>query len=120
MSLPTWEKLFTCILHHGYVPSCVTAGIAVSIVEDKLDSANYREITLSSVICKILKLVITEKCEQTLLKSNVQFGFKSKHSTTLCTFLVRETAEYFNKRGSPAYCCFLDGCKAFDRASHFV
>ena len=93
-------RLFTFMLRHGYITDYLTVGIVVPIVKDKLgdisDSANYSGITLSSILCKILELVIVENCEESLLTSNLQFGFKLRHSTTMCTFMVREIAEYFN------------------------
>ena len=117
-------RLFTFMLRHGYIPDYLTVGIVVPIVKDKLgdisDSAKYRGITLSSIFCKILELVIVEKCEESLLTSNLQFGFKLRHSTTMCTFMVREIAEYFNVRGSPVYMCFLDASKDFDRINHDI
>ena len=106
------STLFTCMLIYGYLPNSITDGIIVSIVKDKLasrsDMSNYRGITLSSTISKILKLVLADMCKSNLQSSDLQFGFMQKHSTTLCSFLVRETIEYFNMRGSPVFSCFMD------------
>ena len=92
------------------------------LVKDKLasrsDMSNYRGITLSSTISKVLELVLADMCKSNLQSSDLQFGFKHKHSTTMCSFLVRETIEYFNTRGSPVFSCFMDASKAFDRVSH--
>ena len=48
----------------------------------------------------------------------MQFGFKSKHSTTLCTTILKEIINYYVRRNSNIYCCFLDASKAFDKI-HF-
>ena len=116
------STLFTCMLIHGYLPNSMTDGIIVPIVKGKLasrsDMSNYRGITLSSTISKILELVLADKCKSNLQSSNLQFGFKQKHSTTMCSFLVRETIEYFNTKGFPVFSCFMDAYKGFDRISH--
>ena len=100
----------------------MTDGIIVPIVKDKLasrsDMSNDKGITLSSTISKILELVLADMCKSNLQSSGLQFGFKQKHSTIMCSFLVRETTEYFNMRGSPVFSCFMDASKAFDRISH--
>ena len=62
--------------------------------------------------------VIAELCEDFLVTSDRQFGFKKEHGTTMCSFVVQETVEYFNTRGSPVFACFMDASKAFDRVSH--
>ena len=48
----------------------------------------------------------------------MQFGFKPKHSTTLCTTVLKEIINYYVRRNSNIYCCFLDASKAFDKI-HF-
>ena len=45
----------------------------------------------------------------------MQFGFKEKHSTTLCTFSMQETIQYYTNSGGPVYLLLLDASKAFDR-----
>ena len=44
-------------------------------------------------------------------------ALSKKHSTTTCSFLLRETIKYFNMRGSLVFSCFMDVSKAFDRIS---
>ena len=48
----------------------------------------------------------------------MQFGFKPKHSTTQCTTVLKEIINYYARRNSNIYCCFLDAYKAFDKI-HF-
>ena len=117
-------KIYTAMLKHGYLPKSLTKGLIVPLIKDKFgdysDMSNYRGITLSSVFCKILELIIKESCEGSLITSDLQFGFKKDHSTTMCSYVVQETIEYFNSRGSPVYACFLDASKAFDRVDHDI
>ena len=86
--------MFNGMLKHGYLPNSLTEGTIVPLVKDKFgnisDVSNYRGITLSSTICKVLELVISEKCMDDLVTSNL----KRNHSTTMCSFLVQETLDY--------------------------
>ena len=47
-----------------------------------------------------------------------QFGFMCKHSTDFCIFTVKSVSKYYTQH-SPAYTCFLDASKAFDKIKHF-
>ena len=42
---------------------------------------NYRGIALGSACCKIIDLIIIDKYKDLLCTSDLQFAFKSKHST---------------------------------------
>ena len=48
-----------------------------------------------------------------------QFGFKTKHSTDMCVFLLKQAISYYT-RGSPIFCVFLDASKAFDQVNHYL
>ena len=49
-----------------------------------------------------------------------QFGFKKKHSTDMCIYLLKEAIERYKSLGSCVYMCFIDASKAFDRVNHDV
>ena len=49
------------------------------------------------------------------MTSELQFGFKAKHSTNLCSMVLKETISYYNQHQTPVFCTFLDATKAFDR-----
>ena len=53
-----------------------------------------------------------------LSTDELQFGFKSKHSTAHAHFVLKETVDYFTKHGSDVFVTFLDCTKAFDKISH--
>ena len=80
-------KIYTAMLKHGYLPKSLTKGLIVPLIKDKFgdysDMSNYRGITLSSVFCKILELIIKESCEGSLITSDLQFGFKKDHQHCL-------------------------------------
>ena len=50
---------------------------------------------------------------------DLQFGFKKKLGCSDAIFVLRQTVEYFNNRGSNVYIASLDASKAFDRINHF-
>ena len=45
----------------------------------------------------------------------MQFGFKPKHSTVLCSVIYKELIDNYNRNGSNVYSCPLDASKAFDK-----
>jgi len=73
---------------------------------------------LSSIICKIIDLVILNRYVDNLSTSQLQFGFKAGRSTNMCTLLVKETISYYTNNSSSVYCCLLDATKAFDRVNY--
>ena len=54
-----------------------------------------------------------------LSSSDYQFGFKPKHSTVNCSFVLKKLAQYYNNKGSNVYCLLLDASHAFDRV-HYI
>ncbi len=54
-------------------------------------SDNFRPITLSSVLCKLLDVVILTKKKGNLCTSDTQYSFKQGSSISLCTAMVQET-----------------------------
>lgn len=111
-----------CMLVHGVSPDSMITGTMVPIPKCKRKllccSDNYRAITLSSIIGKILDLVILIKEEIALNSCDQQFGFKSNVSTTQCTFVLNETISYYNSKRSNVYVALLDATKAFDRVNY--
>ena len=53
-----------------------------------------------------------------VLSSDLQFGFKTKRSTAMCTMILKEAASYYINYGSSVYCMLLDATKAFDRVDY--
>ena len=54
-----------------------------------------------------------------MVTSSHQFGFKSKHSTDACIYVLKEAINSYIEKQSSVYLCFLDASKAFDRVNHF-
>ena len=114
--------LFTMMLKHGFSPMGMLIGTMVPIPKgrytDLANSKNFRAITISSLLGKLLDLIVLSKEEQNLITNDLQFGFKSGASTTMCTTMVRETISYYVNRGSNVYSLVLDATKAFDRVNY--
>jgi hypothetical protein len=61
------------------------------------DSSKYRAIDLGSVIGKVLDNIIMSINIDTLCSSELKFGFKPKHPTTQCTFVLQEIIELYRR-----------------------
>ncbi len=110
--------LFTMMLRHGLSPDSMLFGTMVPIPKGRWanlsNSDNFRTITLSSILCKILDVVILTKESDNLCSSNLQFSFKPGTSTSLCTSMLQETISYYEDNGSNVYSLMLDASKIFD------
>jgi hypothetical protein len=105
------------MLTHGFTPLDILKGTIIPIpkIKGTNKSENYRGITLGSMICEILESVLLHQYKEHLSSCELQFGFKSKSSTTTCNFMVQETISYYNTHGNAVYGLLLDASKAFDR-----
>ena len=64
--------------------------------------------------------VILQFISSHLQTSENQFGFKAKHGTDLCTFLLKQTIASYVNQNTPVYGAFLDASKACDRVNYAV
>ena len=110
------------MLVHGLSPDSMLVGTMVPIPKDRRQlvcaSDNFRAITLSSIVGKLLDILILSKEHEALKTSHMQFGFKADMSTTLCTYVMMETVSYYNAQRSNVYVLMLDASKAFDRVNY--
>ncbi len=111
--------LFRSIVMHGYSPRNLLVSTIVSIPKDSKASLcnqdNYRGISLFNSIAKVFDYVIIDLFGDHLMTSDMQFAYKEKHSTTLCSVIYLETLQHYAKNGSSVFSCLLDASKAFDR-----
>lgn len=114
--------LFSALLIHGAAPDDFVHSTIVPIPKGRnanlSDSVNYRGISLSSIFCKLLDNIILQRCCSKFLTSELQFGFKAKCSTNMCSLVLKETLLYYSNNESSVYCTFLDATKAFDRVHY--
>ena len=74
--------------------------------------------TDSSVLGKVFDLVVLDKYSDQLVASDLQFGFKARRSTNMCSMVLKETIAYYVNNRSTVYCTMLDATKAFDRVEY--
>ena len=114
--------LFNSMLMHGYTPVRLLNSNIVSIPKDNRGDLscdeNYRGISMCSSLFKLFELLLIQKQSDKLGTSDMQFAYKSGHSTTMSTLIFKEVINYYFQRQSEVYCCFIDASKAFDRIRH--
>ncbi len=104
-------NIINCMVVHVISPESIIIGTMVTIPKCKrkmLCSDNYRAITLSGVVGKVLDWVILLKEQTVLNSSDLQFGFKPNFSTTQCIFAFNETISYYNSRKTNIYVALLN------------
>ena len=115
--------LFNIFVNKGITDFKFNSSILVPLVKDNSKSAsissNYRAISLNPILNKLFEYVLMEILQNLKIKTDsAQFGFKSNVSTTMCSFAVRETIDYYKSNDSNVYAAFLDASKAFDLIKH--
>ena len=115
-------KLFQYMLTHGICNMKFFKSIINPIPKNKKksknDSTNYRAISLNTIFSKLFDHIVIEMIGDTLKTSEMQFAYKNKYSTTLCSFLVVETIQYYNNNGTNVFALLMDATKAFDRVKY--
>ena len=114
--------LLTTSIRHGYMPDDLLLATLSSIPKDPradlCNSENYRGIALSSCLSKIFDIIVLKKHSKLLCTSDMQYAFKPKHGTTMCTMVLKEVSKYYMRNKSDVYIGMLDASKAFDRIRH--
>jgi len=115
--------LFTSMIVHGTAPNSFKISTLIPIPKNRgkslNDSNNYRAIALSSVLGKLLDNIILEKNVDVFKTTDMQYGFKKKHSTSQCTAVVNEVIQYYLNNESNVNVVMLDASRAFDRV-HYI
>ena len=117
-------KLFNKSLQSG----CISGDWKLATVStifwkgSKKMAENYRPVSLTSIVCKLLEYVVREAvldhlCCNNLL-SNKQFSFISGRSTTLQLLTFLDECVKTMARGDTADTVYLDFSKAFDTVPH--
>ena len=110
------------MLTHGYNANDLVLPSIISIpnnIRSSLSSSdNYRGIYLFNGICKLSDHVIMHTCNDYLYTSDMQFGFKPQHSTTMCSLVYHEIIQHYMSNNRYVYSCLLDASKAFDKVHY--
>ena len=85
-------------------------------------AGNYRPVSLTSIVCKILESIIRDQIVDYMktnkLFSNKQFGFIGGHSTTMQLLKVLDQWTSILDRGGSIDVVYFDFMKAFDKVPH--
>ena len=110
--------LLKTFIVHGTVPYFILICTLLPLVKDNLSditsSDNYRAIASSSLVLKLLDILILMLEGDKLSCDQLQFGFQAGSSTSMCTWTATTVIEYYNRQGRPVYSCAMDLSKAFD------
>ena len=88
-------KLFNILMSFGYIPVCFDQSYTVPIPIDgkaigrSLNVDDYRGISISSVLSKILEYCILDRYKRLFFTSDNQFGFKKDLSCSQVNYFVR-------------------------------
>ena len=110
------KLLLNQIFTLGYIPNDFNVSVITPIPKSSkfsLDPADYRPISVSSVIALVFEDIIRQKI--CLRPHDNQFGFRSKTSTKHAYLAVNETIKYYSANGTQCWVASLDATKAFDR-----
>jgi len=115
--------LFNLFITHSFLPDSFMSSTIIPLIKcktgDLTDINNYRAITLSNAVTKILECILLAYVKDKCAVVDSQFGFKSGHSTSLCTHSFKFIVDYYTNRGSHLFVCFADFTKAFDRVNYW-
>jgi len=116
------SSLFNVCLMHGKIPQERMQTVIVPSCKNKngniSDAGNYRPVCLATIISKLCEHYILSCISPLLATTNNLSGFKPKHGTDMCNFLLKQTMSYYANKDTPVFSAFLDASKAFDRTNH--
>ena len=122
--IPLLSMCLSGFFVHGFLPSSFMSVVLIPIIKNKCGSIsskdNYRPIALASIVSKLMEGVIFSRIEKFLITSDNQFGFKKKHGTDQCVYVLKEVLNLYRSLNSCLSVCFLDASKAYDRVNHSV
>jgi len=109
-------------LMHGKIPQECMQTVIAPICKSKKgnisDVGNYRPVSLATIISKLYEHYILACISPLFATTDNQFGFKPKHGTDMCIFLLKQTVSYYVNKETPVFSALLDASKAFDRTNH--
>lgn len=110
-------KLLQKIMDTKSVPLECKDSILVPIFKkgDRKAPQNYRRIHLLSTTLKLTTRIITEKLKTIITLEDEQQVFRSGRSCNDAIFLIRQIVKKSIEYNKPAFICFVDLKKAFDR-----
>ena len=115
-------QLFQQIVKLGDIPKTWKESIIISLFKkgSKTNPESYRGITLLNTTLKLFTRVILRKLLKYIQPREEQQGFRKNRSTTDAIFIMCQIIEKSIEFNHPAYLCFVDLTKAFDRVADVI
>ena len=128
-AIAVWlQVFFNAIVRLESIPSALKVGNIVPINKgggkDPLDVQSYRRITLTSVIVKVLELLLLDRLHMVLLEAGLphinQSAYTKSVSCDDAIFATQEVIAKYMHDGSSVFMCLYDIQKAFDSVEYCV
>ena len=116
--------IYNKLMEEGYVPSIWRMANVCPIFKKgtKGDPANYRPVSLTCVVGKVMESLIRDKIVEHLEKYSLirasQHGFMAGRSTTTNMLVYMETLTRLMDEGHAVDVLYLDFSKAFNKVPH--
>ena len=116
--------LFNMSIQEGVVPDDWRIANVTPIFKkgQKCDPSNYRPISLTSHVGKLMERIISDKLKKHLQEHNLlneaQHGFRQKRSTSTNLLAFWNAVTENLDKNNPVDVIYLDFSKAFDKVSH--
>ena len=120
------STIFNLSIRTGIHPELLKSAKVIPIFKkgSKLQTCNYRPISLLSNLNKILEKIMFTRVYSFLEENNIlyklQFGFRKKHSTNHALIDITEHIRQTLDNGGHACGIFIDLQKAFDTVNHSI
>ena len=123
VSVIVWlTEILNAIVEMEKIPACLKLGITIPIYKgrgkDPLNTDSYREITINSVISKVLETLILDRMEPLFMEAGVphpnQSAYRKRVSCADAIFATQEVINRYLLEGGKVYMCLYDLEKAFD------
>jgi exonuclease III len=113
--------LFQTIFNCGLVPDVFCAGVVTPVVKkgkDKSKCSSYRPITVSSVMCKLLELIVIDEITEVCSTPENQFGFKNGYSREHVHRVIANVLVDVEEKDDILLMAGHDVSRAFDSGIH--
>ena len=116
------RNMVNYVFERKQVPVALKEGLVTPIFKkgDKADPANYRGITVTTVVLKVIEHILNRRHNPILEKSQsvLQKGFSPGRSSMDAALILSECISEANNSKSPLIVAMLDAQKAFDVVDH--
>lgn len=127
------EALHQCLLatyNRMLFPAGLSVGLITAVFKsgDVNDKGNYREITVTPVLAKLVAMLskarMTEFTQGNHLRAEGQAGFRLDYRTLDGVFIMQQLIEHYAQKSYPKewqiFACFVDFRKAFNTVDRYV